>query len=136
VLEAERLGKVRAVLFYLLAGAFLLSSGFGLKAHHTREQLVLWVVMALLIAANLTPLGACLKRGAMRSLMNDETTREHRRTALAAGFWVAIAASLLLAILVQAVALPPVDVARLVATAGLCTALLVFATLELRASDG
>jgi uncharacterized membrane protein (DUF441 family) len=136
VAEADRLVRVRATLFYLMAATFMASSLIGLKAEHTAAQLGLWMFLAVLTAANLTPIGGWMKPQAVRRLMNDETTREHRRTSLVAGFWTSVVAALGLALAARTAPLPADDVARLIVTTSLSVALVVFATLELRAGRG
>jgi hypothetical protein len=137
--KAEHFARVRVALFYLMAIAFISSAIVGLGAHDTIERLVLWVFCGVVMAANLTPLPAWLRPNAVTRLLNDETTRDHRRTSYAAGFWASVMTALGLAILVRAhvMALTPDYVARLIVTAAIATALVVFATLEARAlKDG
>jgi uncharacterized membrane protein YoaK (UPF0700 family) len=133
IAKAEQLARARVVLFYLMAAAFVVSAIIGLGAHATIDRTILWVCVGMLTAANLTPLAGWLRPNAVNRLVNDETTRDHRRTSYAAGFWASLVVALGLAILVRAVPMSPEYVARWVVTAALTTALVVFATLEARA---
>ncbi len=136
VAKAERLGRARSILFYLLAAAFVASTLLGLHRIETAERLGVWLVLAALVAANLTPFGGWLQPGAVTRLLNDETTRAHRRTSLVAGFWAAALAGMALTVAGGALALNGSQAARLILTACLSTGLICFATLELRAANG
>jgi hypothetical protein len=136
VQEAERLGRIRAILFCMMAVAAGASVLIGLRTTPSTAQLVLWSVMMVLMAANLAGIGGWLKPVSVRRLMNDETTRDHRRSSLSVGFWAMVAAALVLSVTAGRLALTPGDVAQLLATAGLCAAAVGFAVLELRASGG
>jgi len=132
--KAERLSRARAILFYLLAATFVASGLIGLKATHSVSQLVGWIVLALLIALNLTPYPPLFRFNRVKQLMNDEATALHRQRSFAAGFWAAIATAVGLAVVARTWPLAADDVARLVVTAALAAALVRFATLELRAA--
>ena len=136
VQEAERLGRIRAILFCMMSATAAASALIGLHERPSTARLVLWLLMLTLMAANLTGVGGWLKPIAVRRLMNDESTRDHRRTSLGIGFWVGLAAALTLAAAAERLALAPFAVAQLIATAGLCAAFIGFAVLELRASGG
>jgi hypothetical protein len=136
VQEAERLGQVRAILFCMMALVAAATALAALRDAPSPGRLVLWVVTMALMAANLTGIGGWMKPVAVRRLMNDETTRAHRQASLATGFWAAVGGALLLALAAGPLALSPVAVAQLLATAALCAASLNFAVLELRASNG
>jgi uncharacterized protein (DUF58 family) len=135
VQEAERLVRIRAVLFCMMAATATASVLIGLKGNPSPARLGLWLVMIVLMAANLTGSGGWLKPVAVRRLMNDETTREHRRTSTTIGFWTMIGGSLLIAVLADRLALVPGAAAELIVTAGLSAAFVAFAVLELRASS-
>jgi small-conductance mechanosensitive channel len=68
--------------------------------------------------------------------MNDESTREHRRTALVTGFWFTLAAAVALAIASPYLPISASETAQLIVTVALTVALVVFATLERRALKG
>lgn len=134
--KAERKTRDRAIVFYLLALCLLMSamtSPQHLDGASTR--LIPWFVMVGAAALNLTSAPFRLwKWNGMAALLNDETTRDHRRSSLAAGFWAMLLAS---ALTISVATFQPVDAimtGRVVITAGLMAALIAFATLELRAS--
>ena len=135
VQEAERLVRIRAVLFCMMAATATASVLIGLEHSRSPAGLALWLVMIVLMAANLTGMGGWLKPIAVRRLMNDETTRAHRRTSTAIGFWTMIGGSLLLAALADRLALTTGNAAELIVTAGLSAAFVAFAVLELRATS-
>ncbi|CAN5922404.1 hypothetical protein BH23ACT10_BH23ACT10_11510 [soil metagenome] len=91
-------------------------------------------VMATLVAANLTPLVTMIRRGELFRLLTDETTRDHRRTSFAAGFWAAIVSAGSVYGVSIFVDVAPGDVARVVITAALAAALIAFATLAWQAT--
>jgi hypothetical protein len=135
VAKAERMASTRATLFYLLAAAFAASAIMGIGAHHLVRMLT-WMLLGVLTALNLTPLPQWLRPGPVATLLNDESTREHRRTALVTGFWAGVTATLALFGCAEALGLNAQDVARFIAAAALSSALATFAFLEQRASRG
>ena len=136
VAKAERLGRARSILFYLLAAAFISSTLLGLHRMETTERLGVWLALAALVAANLTPFGGWLQPGAVTRLLNDETARAHRQASLAFGFWAAALAGMALTVAGSALALNASQAARLIVTISLSASLICFATLELRAANG
>jgi hypothetical protein len=136
VAKAEHLGRARSILFYLLATAFAASTLLGLHRMETPERLGVWLLLASLVAFNLTPLGGFLQPGTVTRLLNDETTRAHRRTSLAIGCWSAALAGMVLAATASALALNGSQAARLIVMICLAASLVSFATLELRAANG
>jgi hypothetical protein len=135
IAKAERKASARAILFYLLAAAFAASAIMGIGPHHI-DRIIVWMVLGILTALNLTPVQQWVRPGPLANLMNDESTRQHRGQALATGFWAAVVAALGLFAGADAIGLGAEDVARLVAAAALSTALVTFAALEQRASRG
>lgn len=132
---AERKGRLRAFIFFLLAGILVggLLVGFGQPAERRNA---FWIAIVTASAMNLTPMLRWLRpHSKVARLLDDETTREHRRTSTMAGFWAAvIAAMALVGMTGGPTSVTGYDVARVVATAAIVAALLCFATLELRAS--
>lgn len=131
--KAERLGRARAILFYLLAAAFLMSGIIGLQARDSLAQLMAWLLLAFLVAVNLLPIAGA-RLGRLRGLLNDETTRTHRQRSFVVGFWVSIASAAMLAVLSQSFPIAGEDMARTIVTLSLSAALVSFATLELKAA--
>lgn len=81
-------------------------------------------------------LSTMFRRTAWAQLVEDETTRDHRRTGFAVGFWAALVSAAVMSVFAATWQIAAMDVSRVVITAGLCAALISFATLELRASRG
>src|SRR3712207_6168822 len=52
-------------------------------------KIAAWLVWALALLALLATGGGRFRSKEVRALMNDESTREHRRSAYACGFWAA-----------------------------------------------
>ena len=136
VTTAETKSAVRAWLFYAMAAALLMSAWTGVGREVTGARLGVWLFMVAIIAVNLTPLSTTFRRTAWARLVDDETTRDHRRTSFAAGFWSALAATAAMSIVAASAPVLAQDVSRVTITAGLCAALVSFATLELRAARG
>ncbi len=133
--KAERKSKARAIIGYLQTITLLASAALAIWGHSDgAERLAPWFVMIGLTAFGLTALPFRWSRcKPVAHLMNDETTRDHRRSSLAAGFWAMFAAT---TVTIMARSLYPLDTisaGRIVITAGLMAALVTFSTLELRA---
>jgi len=134
--KAERKSRARAILFYLLALSLLASTILTIATGHDDiKRLLPWFAMIGAAALNLTGLpfrwSGC---GPVARLMNDETTRDHRRSSFEAGFWAMIVAAAAAITVSTAKPLGAVALGRITITAGLIAALIAFATLELRAS--
>lgn len=135
---AERKGQARAMVFLVFAAAILLVLGLSFRRAESDFLRGMWVGITAAAAVNLLPLARWLKpNSAVARLLEDETTRDHRRTATTIGFWAAMACALVLSFVTPGGStISAFDVTRLVATFGVSTALICFATLELRASRG
>ncbi|MGO1305477.1 MAG: hypothetical protein ACTMKV_11915 [Sphingomonas parapaucimobilis] len=133
--KAERNSLLRAILFYLLALSLLASTILSIaNGHDEPNRLLAWFVLIGLTALNLTSVPFLFRQHRLSALMNDETTRDHRRSSLATGFWAMILATAATIAVSSFVPLSAVALGRVVVTAGLTAALIAFATLELRAS--
>ena len=132
---AERKSTWRAIFFYGIAAtlSLLLIGGFSRGVDFLNG---LWVGLMLGAAINLAPVARWLKpNSAVARLLDDESTRGHRRMATAAGFWAAICSGVAMTIVGRAIpTIAAYDAVRVVATAAMVAALISFATLELRAS--
>jgi hypothetical protein len=96
-----------------------------------------YFVWLLLLLAFLATGGSWAYPRDARAILNDETTVEHRRRAIIAGFWAAMATALGLQVLSLFEALPAGQALHYVLTLGVGTALLAFGILERRAQrDG
>lgn len=143
VLFAERKSRARAMLFYLMAVVLVgntlirfLPLAPDPDPASPRIVLGFWLVMVVLTLINLMPVRGWRQPARLQSLLNDEATREYRRNSFAAGFWAAIACAATLTIVASLRPVSSVDVAQLIITAALATALTSFATQELRAARG
>ena len=131
---AERYSQKWTVALYVLAAAMLLAEVVGTGVMRSDFVDGVWLGIALVCACALLPWRRWLRPSApLNRLLDDEGVREHRRLSCAAGFWVALIASLILAPLAHDGIVGAYDVARIVATAALAAAMVSFATLELRA---
>ena len=135
---AERKGRYRAGSFYLFSALSLATLWLSMTRPDDHFLRGLWTGLTFAAAANLLPLARWLKpRNAVAQLLDDDGVREHRRKSCTAGFWTAVATSMVVAIAAEADApVTAFDAVRLVATAAIAFALTSFATLELRAARG
>jgi len=134
--KAEKRSQVRAVLFYALATILLLMTILALATPgESMTRLLPWLLVIGLAALNLSSLPFRWSRcGPVSRLMNDETTKDHRRSSFAAGFWAMILSAAATMVVATFQPLGAAAVGRITITAGLAAALIAFATLELRAS--
>jgi ABC-type branched-subunit amino acid transport system permease subunit len=134
---ADWIGGRRTILFYLLAAALILSAVVGVAGHVSLSRSAFWVLACVVVALHLTPAGTALNRSpVVRSLLNDESVRQHRLLSFSAGFWAMIVCSIAIALVTTFVALPAMATSQIIASAGLSSALIMFATLERRAARG
>lgn len=138
--KAERKGRARAVLFYMMGGILTVNVLLPLlplerDGDPASKAIVLgsWLAMIALTLCNLLPI-ARLTRHPLAAFMDDEATGAHRIKALAAGFWAAILSGAVLAIVASYRTVGAVDAAKLIITAAMVVALSSFATQELRAT--
>jgi nitrate/nitrite transporter NarK len=130
--EADRLARVRSWMVGLLAIVFVMAAFADTPVSYDPFRRLFWAVLALVMLANTTGIGrgGFLHRRTVRRLLEDETTREHRRTAHIAGFWAATASALILWLLGDRWPLDVPGAMQIVVTAGTCAALLSFAVQE------
>lgn len=93
---------------------------------------IVWCAALMLFMA--TGGGLLLPRD-VRRILNDESTLEHRRRATSLGFWTALLAALACYAVNLVWPLTALDVAHVVLSTGLASALLRFGALERRAQD-
>ena len=135
--KAERLGRKRSQLFYVLAIVFFAGQSVYFGAPEaTRDSparvgawLILMILMLLLLATG----GFLLRGRAVRDLLNDESARANRLAAQAVGFWATILA--LLAVYIESMfdRISLNEAVHIVGTIGVGVALISFATRERRA---
>ena len=130
--EADRLARVRSWLFGMMAIVFVAAGLANLPLSDDPARRISWGVLAVLMLANTTGFGrgGILHRHAVRRLLEDETTREHRRTAHVAGFWAAMACAMTLWLLGGRISLSMPAAMQVIVTAGICAALIAFAAQE------
>ena len=133
--RAEWVAGRRALLFYVLAATLILSAVLGVPGHVSVSRSTFWVLACGVVALHLTPVGTALNRSrVVKSLLNDESVRQHRLMSFTAGFWAAIASALAMSVITTFVPFAPMTATQIIASAGLSAALISFATLERRAA--
>lgn len=135
---ADRMIWQRARLATLLALVFLAAQVGSFYDDVTLDAprllgLIAWAVWAGALLIFLMLGGGLLRGPRMRMLLNDETTRDHRMRALAAGFWAAITACFVIYVATFYELLGARQGVRLVLTLAIASALLRFGSLERRA---
>lgn len=130
VARAEWMSRRRANLFFASAFLFIVISMADFPMRGSIDFTIIWVVWAVLLLANLTGFGGWLCPPIARAMAEDESTRAHRARALAIGFFVTNGVALVMTMLVRFVALEPREVAMIVVTAGISSALISFAAQE------
>lgn len=135
--KAERLGRKRAQVFYVLTIVFFAGQGVYFGAPEaTRDsppRVGAWLILVLLMLVLLATGGFLIRGRAVRNLLNDENARANRIAAQAVGFWATILA--LMAVYVESMFDPVTlnQAVHIVGTIGVGAALLTFATRERRA---
>jgi hypothetical protein len=136
---ADRLSSKRARILPVLAIVFLAQQAAYFSGPQdpartvAQVKIAAWLVLSVVLLAMLGTGGAWFRSKEVRALVNDEATREHRRTALVAGFWAASAAAILFYVVDMFEPMPGREAVHLVLTASVATALVVFGILERRA---
>lgn len=135
---AERLGRRRARLVPLFAILFLFwQSNYALTPEHAARtvdhvKIAAWLVWSLALLFLLATGGGLLRGREVRALLNDETTREHRRTAYMFGFWAAITCAILLYVVQMFEPVSGRETVHIIVTGAVAAALLRFGILESR----
>ena len=136
--RAEKLSAIRMIIFYLLGIVMIISAVMMFDHSGTAflAPLICWVVMAVLASLNLTPWATRWRAGSLSTLLDDEGTQLHRRMSFEVGFWATICCSTALMVTSSFVPLQASDIARLILSVALSSALISFATLEWLATRG
>jgi hypothetical protein len=135
--KAERLGRKRSQVFFVLAMVFFAGQSIYFGAPEaTRDspaRVGAWLILVVLMLFLLATGGFLLRGREVRELLNDESARANRLAAQAAGFWGTILA--LLAVYIESMfdTVTLNEAAHIVGTVGIGTALISFATRERRA---
>jgi heme/copper-type cytochrome/quinol oxidase subunit 2 len=137
--EAERMGRARSRIFFVLAMVFFagqslyFTSSPATRDFHARIGAWLILVIVILILMLLATGGFLLRGRKVRDLLNDETFRINRLASQALGFWVTIVTALVL--YVESIFDPLTfnEGVHVLVTLGVGSALISFAVRERRA---
>ncbi|HEY1143390.1 MAG TPA: hypothetical protein VGE68_05085 [Sphingomicrobium sp.] len=136
---AERLSAKRARMLPFLAVIFLAQQATYFSGAHdpvrtvAHVKIAAWLVLSVVLLAALGTGGAWFRSKEVRELLNDEATREHRRSGLVAGFWAGSIAAIVLYAIDMFEPMSARQAVHLILTASIATALVVFGNLERRA---
>jgi hypothetical protein len=137
--QAERLSMRRAralpalgVIFLAQQASFLsMSEQAARPVDHVKVGA--WLVLTIVLLAGLATGGAWFRSRAVRELLNDESTRAHRRSGYAYGFWAAMGTAILLYVVNMFEPVSGRDAVHIIVTAAIAVALINFGRLEQRA---
>ena len=137
---ADRYSRKRAIIVAIGTLAFLgihvalspfFAQGPGTARYATTGTM--WAINAALLLAVLATGGGFLNSTQIRSLVNDEVSRSNYRTAVVAGYWVAMAAAMGLYVVPRFNTVTAREAVYVVVTSSVVVALLTFSYLEYRA---
>lgn len=136
--RADELSDRRARMFPMLAVIFLAQQASYLSdAHGTRPvdhfKVGAWILLSLVLLAALYTGGFWMRSREIWELLNDESTRANRATALGDGFLAAILTAIACYFINQLEPVRGDEAAHLVATMGIFIAMIRFGMLERRA---
>jgi len=135
--EAERMGRTRSRVFFVLAIVFFAGqSVYFSSSPATRDsspRVGAWLILVLLMLMLLATGGFLLRGRKVRDLLNDEASRHNRLASQALGFWVTILSAL--AVYVESIFDPVTfnEAIHIIVTLGVGAALISFAVRERRA---
>ena len=133
---AERKARSRALGFLLLA-VLTCAVMIAARAHPDNDfSKGLWLGLLVGCAVNLLPIKRWLRpNNAVSRMLDDEGARENRRNSCTIGFWAAVCTALFFQLASHFNrGIGAEEVGQIVATAGIVSAMLAFAILELRAA--
>jgi heme/copper-type cytochrome/quinol oxidase subunit 2 len=135
--EAERMGRARSRIFFVLAIVFFAGQSlyFGSPAatRDSHARVGAWLILLILILLLLATGGFLLRGRKIRDLLNDETSRLNRLASQALGFWVTMITSLVLYVESMFDPLTFNEGVHVLVTLGVGSALISFAVRERRA---
>jgi Flp pilus assembly protein protease CpaA len=137
--KADRLSRRRAWLLPALAIVFLSGQAIyalgpnGASRSVDQLKVAAWLLWATVLLFLLATGGSLFRSREVRALMDDETTREHRRRAYSVGFWIAVATAMGIYLLTAFDGVKPRESLHIIVTAAIAGALLTFGFLEHRA---
>lgn len=135
--EAERMGRKRSQIFFVLAIVFFAGqSAYFASSPATRDshaRMGAWIILVVLIMMLLATGGFLFRGRNVRDLLNDETSRLNRLASQALGFWVTIVTAL--AVYIESIFDPLTlnEGLHIIVTLGVGAALISFAMRERRA---
>ena len=135
--EAERMGRARSRIFFVLAVVFFAGQSlYFTSSPLTRDshaRVGAWLILVVLILMLLATGGFLFRGRKVRDLLNDETSRLNRLASQALGFWVTIITALV--VYVESI-FDPLSLnegLHIIVTLGVGAALISFAVRERRA---
>ena len=135
---ADRISRKRAWGLGAAAAVFLMVQAVGARPYFpTRPEAshapVYWAVNAIGLLLLLPGWGGLFQSRRIRELVNDEISRNHSRTGVMVGFWLAMIAAMVLFTVPALQTLNVRETVYLIVTPSIGIALLTFAWLEFRA---
>jgi hypothetical protein len=135
---AERLSQKRSRILFVLAAIFLSQQASYFSGHDPARpvdhiKIGAWLVLSAVLLLMLATGGAWFRSAEVRALLNDEATREHRRTGFVNGFWAACLTAIGVYVVDMFEPLSGRDAVHIILTVAIAVALLTFARLERRA---
>ena len=138
--QADTLSRRRARMMPILAMVFIAQQASFFASESERASDVVrtvdhvkfgaWLVLSLVLLAALYTGGFWLRARAVRELMDDEVTRDHRAKALSLGFLVAMLTAIALYLVDMIDPMTTRMAIHLVVTLGIAAALIRFGMLE------
>jgi hypothetical protein len=132
-ISRRRAFGVAAAAFVFLVVQIVVHPFFSGAETGRRARTDVWAINAVVLLLLLATGGGLLNRREIRALVNDEVSRNHYKTAVVAGFWVAMTTAMGLYVLPPFRELTARGTVYVIVTASISVALLVFAYLEYRA---
>ena len=136
--QAEQMSLRRARVLPLLVLIYV-TQQFSYFSQTQTERLVDhvriggWVVLSLVLLAALSTKGFWFHRQEVRDLIDDESTRSHRRDAMVWGFLASMLVAILLYVVAMFEAVSGREAINIIVSFGLAAALVRFGVLERRA---
>ena len=128
--RAEKLAQQRSVAAVLLGTVLIATQGMRMDDGGGPAG---WAVTGLIAALFLIWASGVFRDGALRGILNDESSEVHRRRSLVIAFWNMMAAALVCYLLTYAKDYGPRDAIQIVMTVGMSSALISFGVSERRA---